>query len=293
VPHSGVGIPALSFGVNHGSWTLYDPALVSRTSLTSSTSITDSLSLAGTDLDTGLLSTLQGLATANSDLDSYLGAWVSSEDLVDHLGADTLYLAVPATGLVVRAGEDPCAWVSIPEGESSSQAIVDLDSSWSLLNDLVHGLKQDAFIPVQSILVYQPDGSSEAVVYISLTDPDSTLSALPLDYPLDSVPCTDIVGVSSDLGLGNKLNTATSPSENSPLDAYLGASTRVGSGTGLLAPHDDLEVTANIGEDGTSDPLTYTSSLGLDTDLADIVSNSFVGVDIASDPETAGPSDCL
>lgn len=252
--------------------------------MASSTSITDSLSLAGTDLDTELLSTLQGLGTANSALDSHLGVWVFSEDLVDHLGADALSLAVPATGLVVRAGEDPYAWVSIPEGETNSQAAADLGLSWILLNDLACSLTKDTFVPVQFILVYQPDGSSDAVVYVSLPGLDSTLSALSLDHPLDSFLCTDIMGVPSDLGLGNEVDTATSPSN-------LFAPTRIGSGIDLLAPHDDLEVHANIAEDGASDPLTYTSSLGLDTDLADIAPNSLVRVGIASDPEPASPAD--
>lgn len=202
-------------------------------------------------------------------------------------------MAIPATGLVVRAGEDPEAWVSIPEGEASSQAVADLESSsWILLNDLISGLTADAFIPVQSALAYQSDESSDAVAYVSLEDHDATLGALPLDHTLDCFLYTDIVGVSSDLGLGNGLDADTLPTENLPSDPHLDASTQVGSETDLLVSYDGLETNTNIAVDSTSDLLTSaSSSLNLDTDLADDSLSSYVDVDIASRPEPSSPSD--
>ena len=261
--------------------------------MVSSTSVTDSLSLPGTGLDVGLSSVLQDLATVNSALDSDLGAWISSGDLGGYLGTDTLDLAIPATCLVVQAGETPDAWVSIPKEETSSKAIANLESlSWILLDDLVSGLTTDALIPIQSILVYQPDGSSDAAVYVSLEDCDSTLNTLPLDHTLDSFLYTDIVGVSSDLGLGDGFDTITPPAENPSSDHSLDVSTKLESETDLLASYDDLEISGNIAADGASDLLTPTSShLNSVTDLADNLLNSSVDVDVASHLGSSSPSD--
>lgn len=204
---------------------------------------------------------------------------------MDSLGAGALNLALPASDLVVRAGEDYEAWVSIPDGD---QAIADLESlSWVLLNDLACDLTESASIPVQSILVYRLDESSDATVYVSPTDIDFTLTHLPLDHALDTSLYTDIVAGSSDLGLGNDSNTATSLYSATHLDA----STQAGSETDLLAPHDEPEINVNSVADSASDLLTSpSSSLNLDTDLVDGFSDSSVGVDIASDPGFSSPS---
>ena len=208
---------------------------------------------------------------------------------MDCRGADALSPFIPATGLVVRAGEDPEAWVltDTPEGVTSSQTAVDLESSsWVLLNDLVCDLTEDAFVPAQSILVYQPDGSSNTAVYVSLADLDSTLGGLPLDHTLDSFLYADIVGVSSGLGLGSGFDAATPPSDLTS-DTYLNTSTQVGSEAELLAPCDDPELDAHTTTDDTSDLLiSTTSSLDLSSNLAyDHLDSS---VDIASDPEFSG-----
>ena len=269
--------------------------------MVSSTSATDSFSLAGTDLDTELSSTLQGLSLGNPALGSYLGAWVSTDDLVDYHGADALGPFIPATGLVVRAGEDPEAWVlTDAPGVTSSQTMVDLESSsWVLLNDLVCDLTEDAFVSTQSILVYQPDGSSNAVVYVSLTDLDSTLSGLRLDRTPDFFLYTDIVEVSSALGLGpgSGFDAATPPSDLTS-DSYLNGSTQAGSEAELLAPCGELGPGTGITTGGTSDllltsttsSLDSTSSLDLSTNLADNSLDSSVDVDVASNPEFSDPS---
>jgi len=263
--------------------------------LVSSTSATNSLSLTGTGLDTGLSSTLQGLSLGNSALSSYLGAWVSTDDLLDYRGADALSPFILATGLVVRAGEDPEAWVltGAPEGVTSSQTMADLESSsWVLLNNLVCDLTEDAFVPTQSIFIYQPDGSSNTAVYVSLADLDSTLTGLPLDRTPDSFLYADILGVSSDLGLGTGSGFgAAAPPSDLTSDTYLNASTQAGSEAELLAPCDDLEPDTDITTGGTSDLLltSATSSLDLSTNLADNFLDSSVGV--ASDPEFSDPTD--
>ena len=263
--------------------------------MVSSTSATDSLSLTGTELDTELSSTLQGLSLGNSALSSYLGAWVSTDDLVDYRGADALGPFIFATGLVVRAGEDPEAWVltDASEGVAISQTMADLESSsWVLLNDLVCDLTEDAFVPTQSIFVYQPDGSSNTVVYVSLAGLDSTLGGLPLDHTLDSFLYADILGVSSGLGLGTGSGfDAAAPPSDLTSDSYLNASTQAGSAAELLAPCDDLELDTSI-TTGTSDLLltSTTSSLDLSTNLADNLDSS-VDVDIASNPELYDPND--
>ena len=172
----------------------------------------------------GLPSTLQDLVTVNSALSSYLGAWVSTDDLVDYLGTDTS-LVIQTTGLAVQAGEDSEAWALISESETNSQTAADLESlSWVLLDDLVCDLTENAFVPVQSILIYRPGGSSGAAVYISLTDLDFTSGDVRFDHTL-AFPYADIVGVSSDPGLCDDLGTATPPSENHPSDPHLDAST--------------------------------------------------------------------
>lgn len=223
----------------------------------------------------------------NLVLDSYLGTWASTSDLPDCLGSDTQSSVILASGLTVQAGEDPEAWV-LTEGETSSQTIADLESlSWVLLDDLVCGLTENAFVPTQSILLYQPDGSSNAAVYVSLLD--STLAGLPLDHTLDSFFYADVVGVSSDLGTGNSFDTAIPPPENLALDPYASTSTQVGSETGLSAPCGDLELDTSVAADGTSNLLTSTSSsLALDTDPADGLP---VDVGVASVPETSSSSD--
>jgi hypothetical protein len=215
------------------------------------------------------------------NLDS--GTWVSSDDLVNYLGTDVLNLAIPATGLVVQAGEDTEAWVSIPENKPSSQAIADPGTScWVILSDLVSDLNADASVPLRSILITQPDGSSDAVVYVSLEDNDSTLSALPLDHTLDSFLYTDIVGVSSDLGLGDFPDT-TPPTENPSPVPYLDTSTQVGSEADLPVPEDDFEIYASVVADSTSDLLTSTpSSLNSDTNLVNDLLDSPVGVGATS-----------
>jgi len=231
------------------------------------------------------------LTSVDSVLDSNLGPWVSSDELANYLGTDNLGLAIPATDLVVQVGEGAEAWVSIPEGGTNSQAIADLESSsWIILDDLLCDLTANASLPIQSVLVTQPSGSSDAIVYVSFKDQDSTLSTLSLDQPLDSFLYTDIVGgtsATSDLGLGNNPNAAAPPAKSPPLIPHLDASTQVGSKTDLLTPKADLETDANISVDGTSDLLTSTSSsLGLGTNL----SNDLLGpvdVDIASHPESS------
>lgn len=259
---------------------------ISKSSLDSSTSLTDSTSLMGTDLDTELSSTLRDLETAYPAIDSYLGSWVSSDDLEDYLGMGNLGQVIPATSLVVRAGEDLETWVSFPKGETTSQTASDLESSsWVLLDDLACGLTENAFVPIQSILVYQPDEPSNAAVYVSLTNPDSTLSTLPLDHGLDSFLYTDIPGVSSDLGLGSGSGAALQFSENPSSDLHMDAPAPAGSETDPLASNDDLETDANLTMNSTTDPLTSTSSsLDLDSDLADNSLNSSFDVDVASNP---------
>ena len=259
--------------------------------MVSSNSATDSLTLTGTGLDTELSSILQGLGTVNSA--SYSDAWVSIDDLVDYLGPDTLCLAIPATGLAVQAGEDLEAWTRIPEGETNSQPIADLESlSWILLNDLVCGLTENAFIRIQSILVHQQGDSSNPAVYVSLADQDSTLGGLPLDHTPDTFLYSDIAEASSNLGLGNDLDTVTPPPENLPTGPLVNASTQVKSETNLLAPCDDPKLDANIFTDGTSGLLTSTpSSLYLNTDRVNNLLCSSVDVDVASDPGPSSPSD--
>lgn len=247
--------------------------------------MTDSTSLAGTNLDPELSSILQSLGTAT---DSYLGSWVSSDDLASYLHTGTLNQAMPATSLVVQAGEDPDAWVCIPDDETSSQTVAGLESSsWILLDDLLCGLTEDAVVPIKSVLLYQSDGSSGAVAYVCLADSQSTMSTLHLDHPLDSFLYTNIPGVSSDFGPGNNLDTATSFSENLSSDPHLDASTQVGSETDFLTPNDGLPTDTNPAAHSTSNLLTSTSSsLGLATDPVDSSLNSSLDVDIAS-----GPSD--
>ena len=211
---------------------------------------------------------------------------------MDYVGAETLNLAIPATGLVVQAGEDPETWVSIPEGKTSSQAATDLESlSWVLLDDLACSLTEDAFVPVQSVLVYQPDGSSNAAVYVSLTDPDSTLGVLSLDHTVASLSYDDIVGVSSELGLGSDLVAAPPPSDDLPSDPSSEVPPYVVSETDLSAAYDGLGLDTNIVTDVTSDLLTSTSSSShLDTDLVDNLSDSSVAVDVTSDPDFSSPT---
>ena len=254
----------------------------------------DSLSLEEPCLDTGLLSILNGLTSVNSAFNLDSSTWVSSNDLVNHLGADVLNLAIPATGLVVQAGKDTEAWVSFPENNPTSQAIADLGSSyWITLDDLVSDLNADALVPLQSILVTQSDGSSDAVVYVCLEDPDSTLSALSLDHSLDSFLYTDIVGISSDLGLGNTLDTTSGtrpPTENPSPVPYLDVSTQVGSEAGL--PEGDSGIDVSIVTDGTSDLLSFTSSsFNSGTNLVNDLLDSPVGVGLASQPKASSPDD--
>jgi hypothetical protein len=246
----------------------------------------DSISLTGTDLDTGLSSILQALATAYPVLDSYLGSWASSDELVDYLGPGAQSQAFLATCIVVRAGEDPDAWVSIPNGETSSQTVADLESSyWVLLDDLVCGLTENAFVPIQSILVYQPDGTSNAVVYVSLSNTESTLSTLPLDYNLRSFLYADITGVSSDLGFGNDL-AVTPPSENLTSDLHSDTPTpkKVWFETDPLASKNDLAIDSNLAVDSTSDSLAYTTSSSLDLNTDHLDSSFDVAADLASNP---------
>jgi hypothetical protein len=292
IPASDVEVPALDSGAHPDSWTPRGLTDVPKTSLVSSTSLTDSISLTGTDLDTGLSSTLQDLATAYPVLDSHLGSWISSDELADYLGLGALGKPIPATCLVVQASENPEAWVSIPDGETTSQTVADLESSsWVLLDDLVCELTENAFVSVQSILVYQPDESSNAAVYVCLTNPESTL---PLDHTLNSFHYTDITGVSSDLGLGNGLGTALLPSENTSSDPHLNAPTHVGSKNDPLTSNDDLAVDSNLAVDSTSDPLTSTP-LDLDTANSSLDSSVSFDVDVASNPsdlDGLGVSEC-
>ena len=231
------------------------------------------------------------MTSVNSAFNLDSGTWVSSDDLVNYLGTDALNLAIPATGIVVKAGEDTEAWVSIPENKTSSQAIADLWSSyWIILNDLLCDLNADALVPLQSILVTQPDGSSDAVVYVSLEDHDSTLSALSLDHTLDSFLYTDIVGVSSDLGLGNTLDATVPPAENPSPVPYLDASTQTWSEADLSVSEGDFGIDTSIVADSTSDLLSSTSSsLNLGTDLVNDLLNTPVGVGVASQPKPSSP----
>lgn len=225
------------------------------------------------------------MAPADSTLNLDSCTWVSSDDLVNYLGTGVLNLGVPATDLVVRAGEDAEAWVSIPEIKANSQAVADPESCWVMLSDLVSDLSADALVPLQSILVTQPDGSSDAVVYVSLEDHDSTLSTLPLDHALDSFLYTDIMGVSSDLGLGDTLDPTTPPIGNTHLDD----STQIGSQADPPTPEDDCGNETSIEADSSSDLLTPTSSsLNLDTNLANDL-NSHVDVGVASQPKPSSP----
>ena len=256
--------------------------------------MTDSFSLTEAGLDTELSSTLRGLAAGNSALGSHAGTWVSTNDLAGCLGADASSPFIPTTGLVVRAGEDPEAWVltNTPEGATSSQTVADLESSsWVLLSDLVCDLTEDAFVPTQSVFVYQPDGSSNAAVYVSLTD--STLGGLSLDHTPDSFLYTDITGGSSDLGLGlsSDLDAAKPPSDLA-LNPHQNASSQVGSEAEFLAPCDDLELDTGIATGGTSNLLTSTtSSLDSSTSLTDNPLDSSLDVDITSESEFSGSSD--
>jgi hypothetical protein len=288
-----------SFGAYSGSWTPRGLTAIPKTSLVSDTSVTDSTSLTGSGLDTGLSSTLQSLATTNSALDTHLGSWVSSGDLADYLGVGSSSLVIPATDLIIRVGEDPEAWLCIPDGETSSgsQTVANLDSSsWVLLDDLTCGLAENSFVSIQSVLIYQQEGSSDVTVYVSFADPEYTSSTLPLDYTLDSFLYTDITGVSSDPGLGNGLDTATPPSENLSLDSYVDVPTQAGSETDLLAPNGGLSTDANLAADSTSDLSTSTfSSLDLDTDRVDSTLDSSLDVGVASGPSGLsglGVSDC-
>ncbi|KAF9781396.1 hypothetical protein BJ322DRAFT_1080810 [Thelephora terrestris] len=283
------------------------PRGLGTTSLASSTSVDDSTSLTETNLDTELSSILKSLG---SSTDTSLGTWVYSDDLSSYLGTGTTNQLFTATSLVIHAGEDPEAWACIPDGETGSQTIAGLESSsWILLDDLACSLNKDASVPITAILVYRLDGSSDAVVYVSLTDPQSTMSTLSLDHPIDTFLCTDIPGISSDLGLGYDLDTATSYHENLSSDPRLDTSTRVGYETDLSA----LGTNTNIAADSTSDLSTSTpsslylatdtnygvkspsnlytstsSSLGLatDSDTVDSSLNSSLDADLAS-----GPSD--
>lgn len=256
-------IPPLTFGAHSGSWTPRGFTAVPKTSLVSSTSLTDSTSLTGTDLDSDLSSTLQYLATAYPTLDSYTGSWTSSEELADDLGLGALDQVISATWLVVRADEDPEAWVSILDGETNSQTEADLQSStWVRLDDLACALTENTLVSLQSILIHQPGGSSDTSVYVCLTNPESTLSTLPLDHTLDSFLYTEIPGVSSDLDLGDGLRLS-----NPHLDAP------AGSETDPLASNDDLAIDTNLAVDSKTDSL-LTSTLAddfldssLDTDV--------------------------
>lgn len=202
-------------------------------------------------------------------------------------------MAIPATCLVVQTGQDAQAWVSFPEDETSSQDVADLASlSWILLDDLVSDLNENSFVLLQSVLVAQEYGSSDTAVYVSLEDANSALNALSLDHIPDSFLSTDILGVSSDLGLGKESGTVT---ENPSLVPYLDASTQVGSETDLSASNNSPKVDTNIVADSTSDVLTSTSStLSSGTNLVDDL-NSSVDVGVASYPEppSAGGVSCV
>lgn len=248
--------------------------------MVSSTSTTDSLT--GTSFDTELSSVLQGLGT-NSALDSYLGSWVSSNDLASYLGGESLGQIVSAIGLVVQSGEDPEAWVCISD-ETSSQTTTDLESSsWVLLDDLACGLTKDASVPVQSVLLYQPDGSSATVIYVSLVDTQSTLSTLSLDHPLNTFCYADIPGTSSDLGLGYDSDLTTALPGNLSSDSRLDAYTE----TDLSAANDNSAFDTNFAANSNSNLLTSTSSstsLDLTTNLMETSSDSSLDVDVASSP---------
>ena len=252
----------------------------------------DSLS---TDLDTGLSLALQGLAPTHPVLDSYLGSWVSSDELGSHLGLASQGQVISTTCLIIQAGENPETWVSIPDGEISSQTVTDLEfSSWVLLDDLACGLTENAFVPIHSILLYQPDESSNVAVYVCLENPESTLSALPLDHPLDSFLYADITGISSDFGLGDVPDATAPPAENLTSDLHLDVPAHVWSETDPLASNDNLAIDANLAIDNASNsPTSTSSSLTLDTDLASGALNSSFDSDVGvasnpSDPNGLG-----
>ena len=270
-----------NFGPYHGFPTPRGLTTTPGTSLVSSTSTTDSLT--GTSFDTELSSVLQGLG-ANSALDSYLGSWVSSSDIASYFGTESLGQVISATGLVVQSGEDPEAWVCISDGKTSSQTITDLESSsWVLLDDLACGLTDDASVPVQSVLVHQPDGSSDAVVYVSFADIQSTLSTLSLDHPLNTFCYADIPGTSSDLGLGYNSGLTTTLPENLSSNSHLDAYTE----TDPSAANDNSVFDTNFATNSNSDLLTSTSSstsLDPTTNLMKTSSDSSLDVDVASSP---------
>ena len=280
---------AITRDAHLSSRTSYGSATVPKTSLVSDTSVTGSLSSSVSNLDAGLWSTLQGLTTDGVVPDSCAGPWVSSDDLADYLVAGTLSLVVPATAMVVQAVENPETWFSILDGETSSQSVADLESlSWVLLDDLTCSLTDNALILIQSILVCQKDGSSNPAIYFSFTDPKSASSTLPLDHTLHSYSYADILGASSDLGLGNSSGAAKPPSDVFSSDPHLGASTQAGSETDLSsASNDGLATDYNL--DSTYDLLTsISSSTGLDTDL-----NSSLDVNVASGTKgLGGLGDC-
>lgn len=220
---------------------------------------------------------------------------------MDYLGADALNSAVPATDLVVRTGNDAGTWISIPAGGTSSQSADDLvSSSWILLDDLVSGLKADTVVPLESILVTKPNGSSNTVTYVCLDNSDATLSTLSLDHPLDTFLYTNIMGSSSGLGLGYDSDVST-PNENVS-SVNSDTSTQVASGTDLSALGSGLGVDTNIATDSVSGLLASTSStLGSSIDLTDGLLDSSLGlvdslldssldVGVASNSEAAGPS---
>ena len=263
----------------------------------STVSSTDSLAV---DLDTGLSSTLNSLTSVDSVLDPALGNLVACDGLANYLGADALNQAIPATDLVVRTGEDAGTWISVPASGTSSQSAEDLAaSSWVLLDDLVSDLKADTTVPLESVLVTKPNGSSNTVTYVCLKDSGATLNTLSSDHSLDTFLYTDIMGLSSDLGLGYDLDVSTLP--NGGLSsADLNTFTQAGSETDLSTSGDGLEADTNIATDGVSGLLESTSStLGSSIDLVDdLLDPSLDLVDgvlgsslgITSNPESSGPS---
>ena len=221
---------------------------------------------------------------------------------MNYLGADALNQAIPATDLVVRTGNDAGTWISIPAGGTSSQSAEGLiSSSWVLLDDLVSSLKADTTVPLESVLVTKPNGSSNTVTYVCLKDPGTTLNTLSLDHPLDTFLYTNIMGLSSGLGLGNDLDVSTL-SNGGLSSAGLNTFTQAGSETDLSTSGGGLEADTNIATDSVSGLLASTSStldssinlvdglLGSNLNLVGGLLDSSLDVGATSNPESPGPS---
>ena len=124
------------------------------------------------------------------------------------------------------------------------------------------------------------------VTYVCLDNSDATLSTLSLDRPLDTFSSTNIMELSSDLGLGYDSDVST-PNDVSSVN--LDTSTQVGSETDLSTLGSSLEADTNIATDSLSGLLASTSST-LDTGINLVDGLLGPSLDVASNSETSGPS---